>query len=237
MPMQPVIQLFHLSKLYQITDQQIDALRGIDLTILPGEFVTIVGQSGSGKSTLMNILGCLDVPTSGKYLLRGQDTGKMDDRQLSLIRNREIGFIFQGFNLIPSLDALENVELPLIYRGIRERERKALCTKALIRVGLKNRIHHRPSEMSGGQQQRVAIARAIAASPSLILADEPTGNLDRNSSREVLSLLDELHQAGSTIVLITHDDSIAASAKRCIRIEDGKIVSDILSRQSKCAAG
>ncbi|HJB27082.1 MAG TPA: ABC transporter ATP-binding protein [Firmicutes bacterium] len=235
--MQPVIQLFHLSKLYQITDQQIDALRGIDLTILPGEFVTIVGQSGSGKSTLMNILGCLDVPTSGKYLLRGQDTGKMDDRQLSLIRNREIGFIFQGFNLIPSLDALENVELPLIYRGIRERERKALCTKALIRVGLKNRIHHRPSEMSGGQQQRVAIARAIAASPSLILADEPTGNLDRNSSREVLSLLDELHQAGSTIVLITHDDSIAASAKRCIRIEDGKIVSDILSRQSKCAAG
>ncbi len=235
--MQPVIQLFHLSKLYQITDQQIDALRGIDLTILPGEFVTIVGQSGSGKSTLMNILGCLDVPTSGKYLLRGQDTGKMDDRQLSLIRNREIGFIFQGFNLIPSLDALENVELPLIYRGIRERERKALCTKALIRVGLKNRIHHRPSEMSGGQQQRVAIARAIAASPSLILADEPTGNLDRNSSREVLSLLDELHQAGSTIVLITHDDSIAASAKRCIRIEDGKIVSDIRSRQSKCAAG
>lgn len=235
--MQPVIQLFHLSKLYQITDQQIDALRGIDLTILPGEFVTIVGQSGSGKSTLMNILGCLDVPTSGKYLLRGQDTGKMDDRQLSLIRNREIGFIFQGFNLIPSLDALENVELPLIYRGIRERERKALCTKALIRVGLKNRIHHRPSEMSGGQQQRVAIARAIAASPSLILADEPTGNLDHNSSREVLSLLDELHQAGSTIVLITHDDSIAASAKRCIRIEDGKIVSDILSRQSKCAAG
>ena len=235
--MQPVIQLFHLSKLYQITDQQIDALRGIDLTILPGEFVTIVGQSGSGKSTLMNILGCLDVPTSGQYLLRGQDTGKMDDRQLSLIRNREIGFIFQGFNLIPSLDALENVELPLIYRGIRERERKALCTKALIRVGLKNRIHHRPSEMSGGQQQRVAIARAIAASPSLILADEPTGNLDRNSSREVLSLLDELHQAGSTIVLITHDDSIAASAKRCIRIEDGKIVSDILSRQSKCAAG
>ena len=231
--MQPVIQLFHLSKLYQITDQQIDALRGIDLTILPGEFVTIVGQSGSGKSTLMNILGCLDVPTSGKYLLRGQDTGKMDDRQLSLIRNREIGFIFQGFNLIPSLDALENVELPLIYRGIRERERKALCTKALIRVGLKNRIHHRPSEMSGGQQQRVA----LASPAKVLLADEPTGNLDRNSSREVLSLLDELHQAGSTIVLITHDDSIAASAKRCIRIEDGKIVSDILSRQSKCAAG
>ena len=235
--MQPVIQLCHLSKFYQITDQQIDALRGIDLRILPGEYVTIVGQSGSGKSTLMNILGCLDVPTSGKYLLRGQDTGEMDDHQLSLIRNREIGFIFQGFNLIPSLDALENVELPLIYRGIHERERKALCTKALIRVGLQNRIHHRPSEMSGGQQQRVAIARAIAASPSLILADEPTGNLDRRSSREVLSLLEELHQAGSTIVLITHDDTIAASARRCIRVEDGKIVSDNRSGQNQGAAG
>ncbi len=235
--MQPVIKLCHLSKFYQITDQQIDALRGIDLTIYPGEYVTIVGQSGSGKSTLMNILGCLDVPTSGKYLLRGKDTAKMDDRQLSFIRNREIGFIFQGFNLIPTLDALENVELPLVYRGIHEQERKALCTKALIRVGLQNRIHHRPNEMSGGQQQRVAIARAIAASPSLILADEPTGNLDRKSSREVLSLLEELHQSGSTIVLITHDDAIAASAKRCIRVEEGKIVSDNRSGKNQSAAG
>lgn len=235
--MQPVIELIDLCKRYQIADQTIHALRGIQLTILPQEFVTIVGQSGSGKSTLMNILGCLDVPTSGKYLLRGQDTGALNDHQLSIIRNREIGFIFQGFNLIPSLDALENVELPLIYRGIRERERKILCTNALIRVGLQHRIHHRPNEMSGGQQQRVAIARAIAASPSLILADEPTGNLDRNSTREILTLLHELHDAGSTIVLITHDESIASAALRCIRVEDGKIVSDNRKIRNQCAAG
>lgn len=235
--MQPVIELIDLCKQYQIADQTIHALRGIQLTILPQEFVTIVGQSGSGKSTLMNILGCLDVPTSGKYLLRGQDTGALNDHQLSIIRNREIGFIFQGFNLIPSLDALENVELPLIYRGIRERERKILCTNALIRVGLQHRIHHRPNEMSGGQQQRVAIARAIAASPSLILADEPTGNLDRNSTREILTLLHELHDAGSTIVLITHDESIASAALRCIRVEDGKIVSDNRKIRNQCAAG
>lgn len=235
--MQPVIQLNNLCKLYRLADQNIDALRGIDLTVMPGEFVTIIGQSGSGKSTLMNILGCLDVPSSGTYLLRGQDTGALRDEELSLIRNREIGFIFQGFNLISSLDALENVELPLIYRGMKEKERKALCTRALIRVGLQNRIHHKPSELSGGQQQRVAIARAIAASPSLILADEPTGNLDRESTREILSLLDDLHRAGSTIVLITHDDSIAASARRCIRVEDGKIISDNRSKQGQCTAG
>lgn len=235
--MHPVIELIDLCKHYQIADQTIHALRGIQLTILPQEFVTIVGQSGSGKSTLMNILGCLDVPTSGKYLLRGQDTGALNDHQLSIIRNREIGFIFQGFNLIPSLDALENVELPLIYRGIHERERKILCTNALIRVGLQHRIHHRPNEMSGGQQQRVAIARAIAASPSLILADEPTGNLDRNSTREILTLLHELHDAGSTIVLITHDESIASAALRRIRVEDGKIVSDNRKIRNQCAAG
>ena len=205
------------------------ALDHINLEIERGEFVAIIGQSGSGKSTFMNMLGCLDVPTSGEYLLNGTDVSTMTDNQLSAIRNKEIGFIFQGFNLISNLTAVENVELPLIYRGIDKKTRRKLATEALEMVGLQHRMTHKPSEMSGGQQQRVAIARAIAAKPPVILADEPTGNLDSASSKEILGILKKLHGGGRTVILITHDDGIAAQAKRVVRIMDGKIESDIIN--------
>ncbi|MBR5115498.1 MAG: ABC transporter ATP-binding protein, partial [Lachnospiraceae bacterium] len=190
-------------------------------------FVAIIGQSGSGKSTLMNMLGCLDTPTSGTYMLHGMDVSHMTDNEQSDVRNREIGFIFQGFNLIQSLTALENVELPLVYRGVGRRERTQLATKALQTVGLGKRMDHRPQEMSGGQQQRVAIARAIAQAPPILLADEPTGNLDSASSREIIQIIKKLYREGRTVILITHDPGIAEQAKRIITISDGKIKSDV----------
>ena len=195
-----------------------------------GEFVAIVGHSGSGKSTLMNMLGCLDVPTSGKYYLNGTDVSTMKDNDLSVVRNREIGFIFQGFNLIANLNAIENVELPLIYRGIDRKTKHKLAIEPLKMVGLEKRMQHKPSEMSGGQQQRVAIARAIAAKPPVILADEPTGNLDSASSKEILQILKSMHEQGKTVILITHDNGIAAQARRVVRIMDGKIESDFINK-------
>ncbi len=225
--MAKLIQLSDVYKIYNPGENEVRALDGVSFTVDRGEFVAIIGQSGSGKSTLMNILGCLDVVSSGQYLIEGFDVSTLDDDQLSDIRNQEIGFIFQGFNLIPSLSAVENVELPLIYRGMGKEERRRLASEALDQVGLKNRKTHRPAEMSGGQQQRVAIARAIAAKPPVILADEPTGNLDRKSGEDVLAILRRLWREGRTVILITHDSKIAAAAKRVVTISDGKIVSDI----------
>ena len=198
----------------------------VDHLLSNGKYVAIIGHSGSGKYTLMNMLGCLDVPTSGEYWLHGQDVSALSDDALSDIRNREIGFIFQGFNLIPNLTALENVELPLIYRGVSKSVREELSVEALKKVGLEHRMDHKPSEMSGGQQQRVAIARAIAQAPPVILADEPTGNLDSNSTKEIMDILKGLHKEGRTVILITHDNEIAAQAKRVIKIKDGKVESD-----------
>lgn len=225
--MEPLIEIKDMMKIYNPGENEVHALDGIDLTINRGEFVAIIGQSGSGKSTLMNMIGCLDVPTSGTYFLNGKNVEKMKDDRLSEIRNEEIGFIFQGFNLIENLTALENVELPLIYRKVPGPERHRLSKEALEKVGLEHRMDHRPSQMSGGQQQRVAIARALAAKPPVILADEPTGNLDSKSSKEIMNILRELHKDGRTVILITHDDGIASSANRIIRIMDGKIESDI----------
>ena len=213
-------------KIYNPGENEVHALDGVSLTIDRGEFVAIIGQSGSGKSTLMNMLGLLDVCTSGSYELDGVDVSTMTDDQLSEIRNKEIGFIFQGFNLIPSLTAQANVELPLVYRGVKAEQRHELSTQALARVGLEKRMHHLPNQMSGGQQQRVAIARAVAAKPPVILADEPTGNLDSRSGKEVMQILHELHKEGRTVILITHDNGIASEAERVIRIQDGKIVED-----------
>lgn len=224
--MDALIEVKNLMKIYNPGENEVRALNDVSLAIKKGEFVAIIGQSGSGKSTFMNMLGCLDVPTSGSYYLNGKDVAGLSDDELSEIRNREIGFIFQGFNLIPNLTALENVELPLIYRNVPGKERHEMSRNSLKKVGLENRMDHKPSEMSGGQQQRVAIARALAAAPPLILADEPTGNLDSASSKEIMQILRELHEDGRTVILITHDNQIAESAKRVIRIMDGKIVSD-----------
>lgn len=225
--MDSLIHIEHIMKIYNPGENEVRALDDVSLDIQNGEFVAIIGQSGSGKSTLMNLLGCLDIPTSGTYILSGQDVSCLSDNALSEIRNQQIGFIFQGFNLIPNLNAIENVALPLIYRGLPAGERLEYASEALRMVGLGNRMKHKPSEMSGGQQQRVAIARAIAARPPVILADEPTGNLDSNSSKEIMNILHELHDSGRTVILITHDDQIAANAKRVVRIMDGKIESDI----------
>lgn len=227
--MEHLIELKDAYKIYNPGENEVRALDGVDLCIDRGEFVAIVGQSGSGKSTLMNMLGLLDVVSSGTYILNGKDIQDMDDDELSAIRNREIGFIFQGFNLIPSLTAKGNVELPLIYRGMKQEERDKLATEALTRVGLEKRMNHLPSQMSGGQQQRVAIARAVAAKPPVILADEPTGNLDSSSGKEVMRIINELWAEGRTIILITHDDKIAAKAHRVIRISDGKIIEDYIN--------
>ena len=221
-----LIQIEDICKVYNPGENEVRALDHVSLKVNTGEYVAIIGQSGSGKSTLMNMLGCLDVPTSGEYILNGQNVSRLTDDQLSDIRNQEIGFIFQGFNLIPSFTAVENVELPLLYRGLGKKERHELAVKALEKVGLAQRMGHKPSEMSGGQQQRVAIARAIAQAPPVILADEPTGNLDSGSSKEIIQILKELHQEGRTVILITHDNEIAAQAKRVIRIKDGKIERD-----------
>ena len=222
--------LIDIQDVYKIygegTEAEVRALDGVSLTIDRGEFVAVVGQSGSGKSTLMNILGCLDVPTRGTYLIDGQDVDELDDAQLSHIRNKQVGFIFQGYNLIQNLTAYENVELPLIYQNVSVFRRKELVLEAMKRVGVADRWKHHPSEMSGGQQQRVAIARAIAANPPIIMADEPTGALDSHTGKEVLRFLQQLNREGSTVILITHDNSIAATARRVVRISDGKIIED-----------
>ena len=234
--MNELIDIREMCKIYNPGENEVRALDHVDLKIDKNEFVAIIGQSGSGKSTLMNMLGCLDVPTSGTYILNGQDVSGLTDNELSDIRNREIGFIFQGFNLIAGLTAIENVELPLIYRGIGRKERLRLSRIALEKVGLKARMDHKPSEMSGGQQQRVAIARAIAQAPPVILADEPTGNLDSGSTKEIMEILKELHAEGRTVILITHDNEIAARARRIIRIMDGKSVDDVMNAEGDCGS-
>ena len=222
-----LIEIKNIYKIYnEGKESEVRALDGVTLSIDRGEFVAIIGASGSGKSTLMNILGCLDVPTYGDYILNGTDVTDRTDRQLAHIRNKEIGFIFQGYNLIPALTAYENVELPLIYQGISVFQRKERVMAAMERVGMADRFGHRPSEMSGGQQQRVAIARAIATHPPIIMADEPTGALDSKTGKHVLEILHSLHEGGSTIILITHDNGIAATAHRIVRISDGHIVAD-----------
>lgn len=230
--MDALIEVSDMYKIYNPGENEVRALDGINLTVHEGEFVAIIGHSGSGKSTLMNMLGCLDVPTEGTYILNGQDVSHLSDNELSDVRNNYIGFIFQGFNLIQNLTALENVELPLIYRKVERGKRRELAIEALKKVGLEKRMKHKPSEMSGGQQQRVAIARALAAAPPLILADEPTGNLDSKSTQDIMEILDRLNEQGNTIVLITHDDGIAANAKRVVRIMDGKIESDTTKDES-----
>lgn len=219
----PLIKMKNITKEYIIGDNKLKALDNVNVDIDKGEFVAIVGQSGSGKSTLMNILGCLDIPEKGEYYLNGNNIFKAKERKLSDIRNKEIGFIFQSFNLVGSLSAVENVELPLMYRGLSKEKRKRLAKEALKMVDLCGREHHLPTQLSGGQQQRVAIARAIAASPPLILADEPTGNLDISSGKEIMNILFKLHKQGKTIVMITHDNKIASSIPRVIEIEDGRI--------------
>lgn len=225
-----LIHIENMKKIYNPGENEVRALDGIDLDIEKGDLVAIVGHSGSGKSTLMNMLGCLDTPTSGKYVLDGQDVASMTDNQLADVRNKEIGFIFQGFNLISNLDAVENVELPLVYRGVSKNERKQLAMEALKSVGLEDRMKHKPNEMSGGQQQRVAVARAVAAKPPIILADEPTGNLDTKSTQEIMEVLKELHRSGRTVIIITHDEEIASQAHRVIRILDGRIEEDYCNR-------
>lgn len=226
-----MIDLKEIYKIYQTGDEQVRAVDGISLHIEKGEFVAIVGQSGSGKSTCMNIIGCLDVPTSGTYILNGKDVSTLSDDELSYIRNEELGFIFQQYNLIPKLTVIENVELPLIYRNIPQSERARLARESLKRVGLSEMEKRYPKQLSGGQQQRVSIARALAGSPSVILADEPTGALDSKTGIEVLEFIKELNDEGNTIVLITHDNSIALKAKRVVRLQDGKIIEDTVIRR------
>ena len=227
-----LVEVWDVSKIYNPGENEVRALDHVSLSIGTNEFVAIIGQSGSGKSTLMNMLGCLDTPSNGTYTLHGQDVSHMTDDEQSDVRNKEIGFIFQGFNLISGLTALENVELPLIYRGIGRKERLELSEEALARVGLEKRMTHKPSEMSGGQQQRVAIARAIAQAPPIILADEPTGNLDSASSKEIMGILKDLHREGRTVILITHDNTIAMQAPRIVKIMDGRIVSDTENQEA-----
>lgn len=221
-----MIRLTNISKIYRMGTNMINALNNVSLSIEKHEFVALVGPSGSGKSTMMNILGCLDTPTSGNYNLDGHEIGELNDNELAEIRNMKIGFIFQGFNLLQKMNAVENVELPLIYQGISARERYKRSVEALETVGLGERVHHKPNELSGGQQQRVAIARALVSNPPIIMADEPTGNLDSKSGMEILRTLKELHYKGNTIILITHDNNIAMQANRVVRLNDGEIVED-----------
>ena len=229
--MKKLIELNGVEKRFSSGNGVLPVLKGVDLSVERGEFVTVVGSSGSGKSTLMNIIGCLDTPDSGSYLLDGEEVSALSEYQLSMVRNRKIGFIFQSFHLIPCLTALENVELPLRYRGMNARRRKELAEKALFEVGLSHRMNHLPNQLSGGQQQRVAIARAVAADPPVLLADEPTGNLDSESGYEVMKLLHRMHENGSTVILITHDPAVAAAAPRRIRFADGKILCEEFTAQ------
>jgi putative ABC transport system ATP-binding protein len=226
-PQRPVLDVRRVTKVYGEGDTAVRALRGLSLRVDRGDYVAIMGSSGSGKSTLMNILGCLDIPTSGQYLLDGVDVSQLADRQLALVRNRRIGFVFQSFNLIPRTTALANVELPLAYAGLKVAERRRRARAALALVGLSDREKHEPNQLSGGQQQRVAVARALVTAPALVLADEPTGNLDTESTADVLAVLGRLNRSGRTIVLITHESDVAARAHRIVRLVDGEIVSDV----------
>jgi putative ABC transport system ATP-binding protein len=229
--MDPTIRTHNLQRRYRMGSEIIHALRGVDLTVEKGEYVAIMGPSGSGKSTLMNMIGCLDSPDEGEYWLNGQLVSAMKDRELARVRNKEVGFIFQTFNLLPRADALHNVELPLIYAGLRRKERVARAQQALERVGLGERMSHRPSEMSGGQRQRVAVARALVTDPSILLADEPTGNLDSATSRDIMTLFHALHATGHTIVVVTHEHDIAQHARRIITFRDGTIAEDVINPQ------
>ena len=224
--MQPVIAIRDLRKIYRLGEIEVVALNGVNLDVQANEYVAIMGPSGSGKSTLMNIIGCLDVPTSGSYDLGGEAVAEMNDDALAHIRNRRIGFIFQSFNLLPRTTILRNVELPLIYAGMSKDERTERAAKALEKVGLRNRMLHQPNELSGGQRQRVAIARALVNEPSILLADEPTGNLDSQTGREIMALFEELYEQGQTLLVVTHEDDIAGHARRCVRLRDGLIESD-----------
>jgi len=221
-----IINIEHIAKIYQVGLEEVRALRDVSLRIDKNEYVAIMGPSGSGKSTLMNMLGCLDTPTSGKYEFNGVNVSDMNDNDLARIRNKEIGFVFQTFNLLPRSDALHNVELPLIYAGVSYAERREKAQKALIDVGLADRIHHKPNELSGGQRQRVAVARALVTNPSIILADEPTGNLDSKTGEEIMLLFNEIHNKGNTIILVTHEEYIAEHAARIIRLKDGLVEKD-----------
>jgi putative ABC transport system ATP-binding protein len=223
-----VIKLEGITKQYQMGDQTVHALKGIDLEIRRNEMIAFIGASGSGKSTMMNIIGCLDRPSSGQYWLNGREVATMNGDELARVRNEEIGFIFQSFHLLPRASALDNVAQPLIYRGIPLRERLALAEKSLERVGLGARMHHRPNELSGGQRQRVAIARALVGNPSILLADEPTGNLDSATSEEIMGLIKQLHAAGQTVVIVTHEPEIAEQCQRVVRLRDGQVMSDTL---------
>jgi putative ABC transport system ATP-binding protein len=228
-----IINIEHIAKIYQVGLEEVHALRDVSLRIDKNEYVAIMGPSGSGKSTLMNMLGCLDTPTSGKYEFNSVNVSDMDDNDLARIRNKEIGFVFQTFNLLPRSDALHNVELPLIYAGVSYAERREKAQKALIDVGLADRIHHKPNELSGGQRQRVAVARALVTNPSIILADEPTGNLDSKTGEEIMLLFNEIHNKGNTIILVTHEEYIAEHAARIIRLKDGLVEKDEIVRERK----
>jgi len=221
-----LISLKNIYKIYNVGGEEVRALDGVDLFINNNEYLSIMGPSGSGKSTMMNMIGCLDSPSSGLYEFEGEKVHIMDDSQLASIRNRKIGFVFQTFNLLPKASALHNVEIPLVYANIKKEKRLEMASNALISVGLEDRMHHRPNELSGGQRQRVAIARALVNEPSIILADEPTGNLDSKSGHEIMKIFDELHRSGNTIILVTHEDDIAKYSNRIVRLLDGKIVSD-----------
>ncbi|MGC2131027.1 MAG: ABC transporter ATP-binding protein [Candidatus Aquilonibacter sp.] len=231
------IDLAQITKTYKTGSLEVPALQGIDLVVERGEYVAIMGPSGSGKSTLMNIIGCLDRPTSGSYQLDGEDVSHLDDNALATIRLRKLGFVFQGFNLLARTDAINNVALPLFYAGVGTRERRARALAMLTEVGLADRAHHKPSELSGGQQQRVAIARALVNDPAVLLADEPTGNLDTKTSADIMALIDQLHAGGRTIIMVTHDENIARNARRIVRLLDGKIVADENTGHQRIAKG
>jgi len=226
-----LISLKSIYKIYNVGGEEVRALDGVDLSINNNEYLSIMGPSGSGKSTMMNMIGCLDSPSSGLYEFEGEKVHIMDDSQLASIRNRKIGFVFQTFNLLPKASALHNVEIPLVYANIKKEKRLEMASNALISVGLEDRMHHRPNELSGGQRQRVAIARALVNEPSIILADEPTGNLDSKSGHEIMKIFDELHRSGNTIILVTHEDDIAKYSNRIVRLLDGKVVSDELVKK------
>lgn len=233
--MEPILKLIDIRKSYYLGKNELPVLKGISLDIFKNDFIALMGPSGSGKSTLMNILGCLDSPTSGQYILNGNDVSRMDDDDLALVRNKEIGFVFQQFNLLPRLTAAENVALPLIYAGVSKADRITRAASVLEKVKLDDRMHHKPNELSGGQSQRVAIARALVNNPSIILADEPTGNLDTKTSYEIMDILGKIHNEGNTVVLVTHEEDIAAHAHRIIRLRDGILESDIKNPDIKKA--